>query len=48
MDFLNALTISWYRGLSQNLETGYPKLAIVKYLGVLLFNGDYNLLRLQP
>ena len=36
------------QGLSQDLETGCLKLAIVKYLGVQIFKGDHNILRLQP
>ena len=35
-------------GLSQDLETGCPKLAIVKFLGVQIFKGDHNILRFQP
>ena len=37
-----------WQGLSQDLETGCLKLAIVKYLGVQIFKGDHNILRLQP
>ena len=33
------------QGLSQDLETGCPKLAIVKFLGGLVFKGNYNILR---
>ena len=36
------------QGLSQDLETGCPKLAIVKFLGVQIFKGDHNILRFQP
>ena len=36
------------RCISQDLESGCPKLTIVKYWDVLLFNGGYNILRLQP
>ena len=36
------------QGLSQDLETGCQKLAIVKYLGVQIFKGDHNNLRFQP
>ena len=32
-------------GLSQDLETGCPELAIVKLLGVLFLKGDHNLFR---
>ena len=38
----------WHQGLSQDLETGCPKLAIVKFLGVQIFKGDHNILRNQP
>ena len=31
------------QGLSQDLETGCPKLAIVKFLGVQTFKGDHNI-----
>ena len=36
------------QGLSQELETGCLKLAIVKFLGVQIFKGDHNILRFQP
>ena len=36
------------QGPSQDLETGCPKLEIIKYLGILFFKGDHNILRLQP
>ena len=36
------------QGLSQDFETGCPKLAIVKSLGVQIFKGDHNILRFQP
>ena len=36
------------QGLSQDLETGCPKLAIVKFMGVHIFKGDHNILRFQP
>ena len=36
------------QGLSQDLETGCLKLAIVKYLGVQNFKGDHNILIFQP
>ena len=32
---------------SQDLETGCPKFAIVKYLGVQISKGDHNILRFQ-
>ena len=35
------------QSLSQELETGCLKLAIVKFLGVQIFKGDHNILRLQ-
>ena len=35
------------QGLSQDLETGCLKLAIVKILGVQIFKGDNNVLRFQ-
>ena len=33
-------------GLSQDLETGCPKLAIISIFGILFFKGEHNLLRL--
>ena len=36
------------QGLSRNLETGCPKLTIINFLGILIFKGDHNILRLQP
>ena len=36
------------QGLSQDLETGCPKLAIVKFLGVQDLKGDHNILIFQP
>ena len=41
-------SFSLMQGLSQELETGCLKLAIVKYLGVQFFKGDPNILRFQP
>ena len=38
---------SW-QGLSQDLETGCLKLAVVKILGVHIFKGDHNILIFQP
>ena len=32
------------QGLSQDLETGCPKLAIIKIVGVQIFKGDHNIL----
>ena len=37
-----------FQGISQDLETGCPKLAIVKLLGILFFKGDDSILQLQP
>ena len=34
--------------LSQDLETGCQKLAVVKFLGVQIFKGDHNILIFQP
>ena len=34
--------------LSQNLETGCLKLAVVKFLGVQIFKGDHKILIFQP
>ena len=34
------------QGLSQDIEIGCPKLAIVTFLGVLFFKGVHNILRL--
>ena len=34
--------------LSQDFETGWTKLAIVKFLGKLFFKEEQNILRLQP
>ena len=36
------------QGLSQDLEIGCPKLAIVKFWGIQIFKGDHNILRFQP
>ena len=36
------------QGLSQDLENGRPKLAIVNYKGGLFFKGDSNVFRFQP
>ena len=35
-------------GLSQDLETGCLKLAIIKLLGIQNFKGDHNILIFQP
>ena len=35
------------QGLSQDLETGCQNLAIVKFWGILFFNGVHYILRLQ-
>ena len=37
-----------FQGLSQDLETGCLKLAIVKFLDVQIFKGDHNIFRFQP
>ena len=34
--------------LSQDLETGCLKLAVVNFLGVQIFKGDHNILIFQP
>ena len=34
--------------LSQDLETGCLKLAVVKFLGVQIFKGDHNVLIFKP
>ena len=34
--------------LSQDLETGCLKLAVVKFWGVQIFKGDHNILIFQP
>ena len=39
---------TYVQGFSHDLETGCPKLAIVKFLGVQNFKGDQNILRFQP
>ena len=36
------------QGLSQDLETGCLKSAIVKFLGVQIFKGGNNILKFQP
>ena len=36
------------QGLSQDLETGYTKMAIIKNLIPIFFNGDHNRLKLEP
>ena len=43
-----ATSLHYNQGLSQDLESGCLKLAIVKYLGVQIFKGDHNIFRLQP
>ena len=44
--------VSWYmtfkQGISQELETGCLKLAIVKFLCVQIFKWDHNILWFQP
>ena len=44
MEFLY-LSLTRSQGLSQDLETGCPKLATVKFCGVQIFKGDHNILR---
>ena len=39
---------SSHQRLSQDLETGCLKLAVVKSLGVQIFKGDHNILIFQP
>ena len=41
-------THRWLQCLSQDLETGCLKLAVVKSLGVQIFKGDHNILIFQP
>ena len=36
------------QGLSQELETGCLKFAIVKFLGDQIFKGNHNIVRFQP
>ena len=40
--------IMYMQCLSQDLETGCLKLAVVKFLGVQIFKEDHNILRFQP
>ena len=48
LNFHNIFTVySIHQGLRQDLETGCPKLPIVKFLGMLFYKRDYNILRLQ-
>ena len=35
------------QGLSQDLKTGCPKLAIQRFWGILIFKGDHNILGLK-
>ena len=35
-----------YKGLSQDLEIGCPKLTMIKNFGILFFRGDHTILRL--
>ena len=44
---MSGLCNAWVQCLSQDLETGCPKLAIVKSLGVQIFKGDHDILRFQ-
>ena len=45
---LNKNVHNQVNGISQDLETGGPNLAIVKFWGILFFKGEHNILRLQP
>ena len=45
--FQGSYGIASMQGLRQDLETGCPKLAIAKFLGIQIFKGDHNILRLQ-
>ena len=47
-DKLDGSWLSVDQSLSQDLETGCPKLAILKFWGVLFFKGFHNILRLKP
>ena len=47
MNFIKLFGIQ-YQCLSQDLETGCLKLAVVKFLGVQIFKGDHNILVFQP
>ena len=38
----------WEQCLSQDLETGCLKLAVVKFWGIQIFKGDHNILIFQP
>ena len=40
--------IMYIQCLSQDLESGCLKLAVVKFLGVQSFKGDHNILIFQP
>ena len=40
--------IDTQQGLSHDLETGCPKLTIVKFWGIQIFKEDHNILRFQP
>ena len=41
-------TTDWLQSLSQDLETGCLKSAVVKFLAVQIFKGDHNIPILQP
>ena len=43
-----ASSVAVHQGLSQDLETGCQKLAIVKLMGVQIIKGDQNILSFQP
>ena len=48
VDFLTKIMVRKEQGLNQDLETGCPKLAIVKFWDVQIFKGDHNIFRFQP
>ena len=41
---IKCLQVQAHQGVSHDLETGCPQLAIVNFMGVLFFKGDYNTL----
>ena len=42
------LVYTYDKCLSQDLETGCLKLAVVKFWGVQIFKGDHNIFIFQP
>ena len=48
MPKMGSCNIVGHQCLSQDLETGCLKLAVVKFLGVQIFKGDDNILIFQP